>query len=192
MILPGALTSEGLPHALRTIGMIPVVYIFAGIGAIYVYKKIKMIKFFSTNKLARPILFIVLAVVLFSWQSYKYFYVHAKNENLEGAYTTNFVEIGDYLNEQDDIKMYVIVNAPGTPVPWPDGVPVSAQTPMFIEKTVHNTTRATYIKQEDIGTIKSHERALIAPMQPNDDIMNQLKSISPNYQLTELGIIINP
>ena len=84
------------------------------------------------------ILIILVASILFSWQSYKYFCVFAKNDNLQGSFTTNFVAIGDYLNQTDNIKMYVIVNAPGDPVPQPDGFPVSAQTPMFIEKTRYN------------------------------------------------------
>jgi len=39
MLLPAILTYEGLPHALRAIGVIPVCYIFAGIGA-YVFRDI--------------------------------------------------------------------------------------------------------------------------------------------------------
>ena len=49
MLLPGALTIEGIPHALRVIGVIPVVYIFAGLGGGYSYnwlsQKVKIKKY---------------------------------------------------------------------------------------------------------------------------------------------------
>src|SRR3989338_1313497 len=41
MLLPSALTYEGIPHNLRIIGMIPPIFIFAGIGAFWTYEKIK-------------------------------------------------------------------------------------------------------------------------------------------------------
>jgi len=40
MLLPAILTFEGLPHALRSIGVIPVVYIFAALGLIWLFEKI--------------------------------------------------------------------------------------------------------------------------------------------------------
>ncbi|MEA1897602.1 MAG: hypothetical protein U9N53_08055, partial [Bacteroidota bacterium] len=41
MLLPGFLSSEGTPHCLRCIGAIPVVFIFAGIGAEFLYSRLK-------------------------------------------------------------------------------------------------------------------------------------------------------
>ena len=36
MILPAALTIEGIPHALRAIGLMPFVFIYAGLGFLFV------------------------------------------------------------------------------------------------------------------------------------------------------------
>ena len=38
MLLPGMLTFEGIPHALRTIGAIPAAYILAAIGGYWVFE----------------------------------------------------------------------------------------------------------------------------------------------------------
>ena len=53
MLLPGILTYEGIPHALRTIGVIPVVYIFVGLGGWKVYE------FLNQNTTRKTLLFIV-------------------------------------------------------------------------------------------------------------------------------------
>ncbi len=52
-----------------------------------------------------------------------------------------------------ETEKFVIVNQPGVPVPYPEGIPVSAQTTMFIERTEFEKPRASYIIPNDIGKI---------------------------------------
>jgi 4-amino-4-deoxy-L-arabinose transferase-like glycosyltransferase len=191
MLLPGALTHEGLPHALRTIGVIPICYIFAGIGTIPIYNKIK-----KMGRKRTTAIILLSLIILFSWQFYKYFYQYGKNENIKGAFTERFVKMAEYLNTQpENINKYVIVNEDGTPIPWPNGLPTPAQTLMFIEKTKYQKTRAIYLKKEELNLIKN-EKAIIIPMKPDQEIISQTTQMFNNFQIINLeqnnkAIIIN-
>lgn len=164
MLLPGSLTFEGIPHSLRTIGVIPVAYIFVALGAWKVYQ------FLNQNTAREKILLFAAFLFLFATSLFefnKYFVSWAKNPNVEGAFTKNYAEIGEYLNSlPDDIKKYVIINEAGVPVPFPDGMPMPAQTPMFIERIKYGKVRATYLLPDELDKIKDKENAVIIYMKP--------------------------
>lgn len=177
MLLPGILTFEGLPHALRVIGVIPVAYIFAGIGGWLLYgrleKKIKNKKLL----LASCFLFLALATLV---SFNKYFFKWGQNPNVKGAFTERFGEIGYFLNSlPQEVEKYVIVNEGGVPVPWPEGLPVSAQTIMFIESTKFGSPRSTYLLQENLDRIKIEKRTVIVQMKYDQNLTDELKRKFP-------------
>ena len=188
MILPGALTYEGLPHSLRTIGIIPVVYIFAALGGYWLFKKVKTNKWLDLkpkNKFLKFFLYFVISFLFFSLftaQFQKYFDTWAKNPNVTGAFTERFVDIGTTLNSlPNEIEKYIIVNEGGTAVPYPDGPPVSAQTIMFIERMEYGELRASYLKLEQINQIQmGDKKIIIVPMRFDDIISNLLEKSFPN------------
>ncbi|PIR72704.1 MAG: hypothetical protein COU42_00010 [Candidatus Nealsonbacteria bacterium CG10_big_fil_rev_8_21_14_0_10_36_24] len=166
MLLPGFLSFEGIPHALRTIGAIPPVFIFAGLGAFWFFEKVKF--FFKTKrqKIFFYFCFVLFLISIVFSEFDKYFYQWGKNLEVENAFSKNFVEIGNYLNSlPEDIDKYVIVNQAGVPVPWPDGLPVAAQTPIFIERVKFGKIRSTYILPKDLNKIKIDEKTVIVPLQ---------------------------
>ena len=164
MLLPGALTFEGVPHALRVVGVIPVVYIFAALGAYLFYQWLQKI---GSRKKILYVLFSIFLILAALGEFNKYFFVWARNPNTEGAFTENYAKIGEYLNSlPGDIAKYVIVNEGGAPVPFPDGLPMPGQTPMFIERTKYGEPRATYLLPEDLDKIKNKEEAVIIFMKP--------------------------
>ena len=163
MLLPGILTYEGIPHSLRVIGVIPVVYIFAGIGGYSVYqwfnKNIKNKKLLVTAS----IIFLLMVGVC---EGNKYFVKWGARPEVEGAFSSDYVEIGNYLNSlPQETQKYVIVNMPGVPVPWPNGIPMPAQTVMFIESTKYGQPQSTYLLPKDLDQIKIEKNAVIIPMQ---------------------------
>ncbi|TSC75707.1 MAG: hypothetical protein G01um101430_201 [Parcubacteria group bacterium Gr01-1014_30] len=93
LLLPGALTVEGVPHALRTIGVIPAAYIFAGLGAWLIYD-------WAKNKFRdiKVVAFGLLALMLVS-SFVMYFVVWAKTPELKNAFPLN----------PDDQKVWRIV-----------------------------------------------------------------------------------
>lgn len=79
MLLPALLTFEGMPHALRSIGVIPVVYILAALGLSW------LIKLIPNRKLAAIVLILfLLCPVLVNYQ--KYFVEWANSPNVEQAF----------------------------------------------------------------------------------------------------------
>lgn len=188
MLLPGFLSAEGIPHALRVIGVIPVVYIFSALGAYWVFKEIKT--FFKTKY---QIIFLYLLIFLFLTsiayaQFNKYFYEWAENPNLEGAFSKNYVKIGQYLNSlPDDISKYVIVNQGGVCVPYPDGIPMPAQTSIFIERTANK--HSTYLLPENLKQIKIDKKGVIIPLQYDENLFLQISNLFPEGNLQEVDNI---
>jgi len=188
MLLPGFLSAEGVPHALRVISVIPVIYIFAAIGAYWLFEKIKV--FYKTKR--KLLIFYILACVFLLSITYaqfnKYFYLWAKNPETENAFSKNYVELGNYLNSlPDNLQKYVIVNQPGVPVPWPDGIPMPAQTLMFIERTIYGQPRAVYLLPKDLNQIKIEKQAEIIFMSPDPDSILEVLLMFPDGTLQEIN-----
>jgi hypothetical protein len=177
MLLPGILTYEGIPHALRVIGVIPTSYIFAALGGNYLCS-------FLNNKVKNKKLLIIFWGLflssLFFHQFNKYFFAWASHQEIPGAFSRDYVEMGKYLNSlPESVKKYVVVNQSGVPVPWPDGIPMPAQTLMFIERTKSGTTNSTYLVPEELEKIKEDKEIVILVMRYDENIFNKLKERFP-------------
>jgi 4-amino-4-deoxy-L-arabinose transferase-like glycosyltransferase len=175
MILPGALSYEGIPHALRIIGTIPVVYLFSGLGAYLLFEKIKE-NFFKTEYkffLYISIFILLMGIVISEFD--RYFYKWGQNKEVENAFSKNYVKIGQFLNSlPDDIEKYVIVNQNGVPVPFPNGIPMPAQTPIFIERTAFGKNRAHYILPNDLEKIKIKKDTVFIPLEYDKRLFSKL------------------
>ncbi len=145
MLLPVVISNEGIPHALRSIAVIPAVMIFAALGLDWIMVKISdwlrkkrenhpnHIKQLSRIKTQFIALFFVFLLGVAVESFNQYFLRWAPNPNVAGAFNENYVDLGRYLNTlATDVPKYVIVNASGIDV---RGIPMSAQTTMFITKT---------------------------------------------------------
>ncbi len=129
-MLPVVFSNESIPHALRSILMIPPSYMLAGLGALafinYFQKKCSQEKIFYAT--------LIIVGVFLIFQSYaSYFIFWAQNPNVANAFSENYVQLGNQLNQMpQSIKKYVIVNADGVLV---NGIPMPAETIMFITDT---------------------------------------------------------
>ena len=184
MLLPGILTYEGIPHALRTIGVIPVVCIFAGFGFWKIYR------WFDKNTrrkrllLAAAFLFLLMTGIV---EFDKYFNKWGKHPEVRNAFSADYVEIGNFLNSLPaETQKYVIVNRPGVPVPWPDGIPVPAQTIMFIENTKFSSPQSTYLLPENLNQIKINNRkAVIIAMRYDESLFAKIQQKFPEGEIQE-------
>jgi hypothetical protein len=191
MLLPAALTNEGLPHSLRAIGTIPPVYIFAGIGGNWVIKKFQ-VSSFKFQVVGKIILFAFLIwLPLYSFDLY--FIQWGKNSIVKGAFTQNYVDIGNYLNNlPPETKKYVVVNEGGVPVLYPNGIPVPAQTIIFIEKTAGKGEKTFYLKPEELKLIQGVNPNLNYPivfvlMKYDKAILDFLKEKMPQGEVKEIN-----
>jgi hypothetical protein len=192
MLLPGVLSFEGIPHSLRVIGVVPIVYIFAGLGGYWIYEKIKV--FFET-KHQIVAFYVCISIFLLSIvyaQFDKYFFQWALRPETKGAFSEDYVEIGNYLNSlSDNVQKYVIVNQSGTPVPFPNGIPMPAQTPMFVERMKFSRVRSTYLLPKDLNQIKIDKKTVIVPLKYDESLFNEFYQKFPNGKIKqEKGIWI--
>jgi len=188
MLLPGILTHEAVPHSLRTIGSLPPVFIFSGLGANLLFEKIKKetSKRFKLKPKSFGFYLIISSLVLliFSFvlaQYSRYFELWAGKKETADAFSKNYVQIGNYLNSlPSETSKYVIVNQSGALV---DGVPMPAQTSIFIERTKFEKPRAVYLLPEDLGRIKPGRETAIIPLQYDRGLYLNLIEIFPEGRI---------
>ena len=180
LLLPGILTAEGLPHALRVIGVIPVAYIFAGLGAWWVYEKLN--KTIQKKKIVNGILIIFLIIVA-GFQFNKYFLDWGVRPEVEGAFAKNYVEIANYLNSlPPEVQKYVIVNELGHPL---YGITIPGQTIMFIESTKFGRPDSIYIKAEELDKIAPDKQKTAIASLYEGGIFEELKKKFPQGKIKE-------
>ncbi len=180
MLLPGILTIEGIPHALRVISVIPAVYILAAAGGYLAYRH--SLPLFKDRRILIVLTAIFLVGVL-SYETHRYFYRWADHPEVRNAFTAQYVEIGNYLNSlPDESDKYLVINEPGRPI---HGISISAQTPMFIERTMYDRLRAKYVKFEDLDAIEipSDREIHIVPLY--GPTIDALKDLFPQGSIIE-------
>ncbi len=117
MLVPEVTTAEGIPHGLRLIGVIPVVFIFSGIAFAKFYERFIKIK-------ERKIVFALFVFVLFLaafYDYYLFFQISLKSSDYYYAYRGDLTPVSDYLNERNNKEAtYLVLDA------------FSEQTPQFL------------------------------------------------------------
>lgn len=184
MMLPANLTREGLPHALRAIGMIPPVFIIAGWGAWWLWERFREpIRRARRNFADQPfqnriqriekelVILAVVALVWVGWEGFRnYFFRFPASTATPGAFASDLWHSGQYLaNLPDDIEKIVVVNAGGDLI---RGIPASAQTVMFATGTFLESERERkhirYVTNIRNVTSSDPARTVVYPMDPLD------------------------
>lgn len=180
-LLPGILTKEGIPHGLRSSGAILPATIFSAQGGIFIGEKIKKYKF------SKIFLFVFLTIlILINYQ--KYFIIWAKHPDLKGAFGENFLKMGVYLNSlPESFEKYVIVNVQGVPVPFPNGIPMPAQTLMFLERARFGKIKSNYLLPKDLEKIKIEKEGVVLFMKRDEDLAIKLREKFTDVILKEEG-----
>ncbi len=182
MLLPAVLTYEGMPHALRAIGIIPVVYILSALGGCWLFEKLSSVKIKGAKCFAVFLLiFIILYPALKNFN--KYFFDWAKRPETAKSFSYDYVKIGQYLNTlPDQVKKYVIVNEKGTPY---YGLSISAQTPIFIESAKFGQPRAIYLPWQDLGQIEISPGKTVILTLYNHQSLEELQRMFPQGKIIQ-------
>lgn len=192
MSLPETLTWEGVPHALRAIGMIPPVMILAAFGCWRLIRA--LLDWLERQKSRFPekisqlgriqkeikILFILLVLLIPIYTYRTYFIYWAQTPDTYFAFTTDLYHLGVFLRDKPKgVTAYVVVNLGGTDV---RGIPMPAQTVMFMTNTFGESERTAqhiiYLRTDQLNRIKvekgqrviitflnSTDRATVSPVQ---------------------------
>lgn len=181
MSLPATLTREGVPHALRSIGMIPPIMILSGFGVFSAFslifnliEKAKWKRPLYENRLNRIkkeiILLVFLIFMSIPFTVYRnYFLEWAWAEETYYAFSGDIFNIGKYLKSlPKETKKVVFVNSPGVEA---RGIPMPAQPVMFATGTFEENSRLekNFIYIKDLSQIENLEgKTEIVPLNPWD------------------------
>jgi len=161
--LPVVISNEGIPHALRSILLIPPAIILAAAGGVWLYEWIKGVMINHNTKRIKTLnisTFIFLLILIF--QAYYFYFIKwGQNLNVPGAFNADYAAIGRELNSlPKEMPKYVVVQASGVEVATPGSgalIPMPAQTVMFITNTFlpekQKEKNIFYILPNQIGQI---------------------------------------
>jgi hypothetical protein len=112
MLLPEALTAEGIPHALRAIGALTPAVLLAAVGIDYLLKRWNDV--FPINSAARVAgsAAVIVLLLLSAYQGYtQYFVAWANAPETAQAYSADSVAAANYINSSpSNIKKYALVD----------------------------------------------------------------------------------
>jgi 4-amino-4-deoxy-L-arabinose transferase-like glycosyltransferase len=133
--LPAVMSDEGIPHALRSILMLPPAIILAALGGIWLYGFLR--QYWNKNLVNILAVIFLASVAVFAYVDY--FVIWAQNPNVPGSFNANYVAIGNEINAlPQSTQKYVVVNAGGV---LARGIPVPAETVMFVTDSFTTSTQ---------------------------------------------------
>ncbi len=134
--LPVVISDEGLPHALRSILMVPPVFILSAIGGLKIYEFLKL-KLNLTLLLS--VCYLLFSLLIF--EAYcNYFITWGQNPNVKNAFAYNDYVIAQHLNSlSKEIPKYVVIKDAQGKIER--DTPISLQTILFLTDTFDNKKR---------------------------------------------------
>ncbi len=203
MMLPAVLTREGLPHALRGIGMLIPVMIMSGTGVTWIWKLADEYLSASARnpehanrtsqiqRIRKEFLFLFFLVLTFVALNLLDMY-HFRFANSKDAYlgfSANLTNIGRFMKTLPaDTSKYVIVNGGGDTV---REIPISGQPIMFLTGTFTEKTRREknthYILENELFLIPIERPLFIIPINTTKDLIGKIKERFPAISPTIPG-----
>lgn len=179
MLLPAALTWEGIPHALRSIGVIPIAYIFSGMG--FFAMLTATYGFFKKRKASRTLSSLLVTVFFLAaaFFPYNHYLAWGAKPEVQSAFAKKLVDIGNYIiggcaecHKDSDSAIYVI-DENG---PWKAGNSIAVRTIRFI---VYGKKDVEYIFFDDLENLnlKTGGNVLIIPMKNEERVYETLLEI---------------
>jgi 4-amino-4-deoxy-L-arabinose transferase-like glycosyltransferase len=99
MLVPASATAEGIPHGLRSIGEIPVVFWLAGIGGAWFIHRLKRLPSIGARRIAIGALLILMALTC-AYELFLYFGVSASLPKYWYEYRTDLTGVSSYINNR--------------------------------------------------------------------------------------------
>lgn len=177
LLLPSILTSEGLPHALRSIGAIPPTFLLVGLIVNKWAKNFKWQAVFS-----------ILMILSGIFSVYAYFFLWGQNPNAYGAFDYRTSGIGIYLRDtipqEPKTNFYFVTNQ--------DSFLTDANLPVMVEPVRFYTwqyrDRLNFVLPENFDISKIKSPAKIFFIRDNDQIANAIKTSFPNAESKQVKV----
>lgn len=179
MLAPEFLTAEGLPHALRSIGTQPPVFLLATLPALWLADKARRSPAGRSLALGSLLIISLGTSVLFNLT--KYFVFFAENPSQHSAFNENYANMAHYLLDLPDAThKYILTNAGGTIID--NGLPVTAQPIVFLTyQKIHNLE----FLQPETTIVRP---SVILMMNFDDTIAGNILHIAPDARIENIDL----
>ncbi len=181
MLAPEFLTAEGLPHALRSIGTMPAVFIIATIPFLWLLGKAeKSAHIFKTSLIALiALVFLTIGVS----ETLKYFVFWSHRPEQHGQFNENYKNMATYIMSlPDNTYKYVLANGSGREME--DGLAVSAHVIKYL--AYNKVKNLTFIKKEFPLNFKSP--SVIILMNYDQLFIDRVKQIYPYSAVEKINL----
>jgi 4-amino-4-deoxy-L-arabinose transferase-like glycosyltransferase len=121
MLFPQILTAQAIPHGLRSIGTIPVLFVFPALALNFFWEKMESFFRLKSSKIILKMAFIFLLFSSLLYNFSLYFNISANSPEFYYAYRSDLTVVSDYLNKRNlPKKTYLVLDK------------YSVQTPDFL------------------------------------------------------------
>jgi uncharacterized protein YlzI (FlbEa/FlbD family) len=176
LLLPSMMTIEGIPHALRSICVIPAVYLLSGLGGYLLYQRLAQVwkqKNYNFMVLKGVTAVFLLATAICAFVMY--FKIWANRPELENAFTVRFMDVGRELNKMsEETRKFVIKNEGDLP----------AEVPKFIQRT-EGRSDAFYLNPDQIAKVNFLPNDVVIIMNKEKYVLDPILEKFPNSILEE-------
>ena len=203
MLIPGFLSTEA-PHALRTIGVIPIVMIFSAQGFWWLINNLTRLHHITdphaqfdvkTHRHEASLLIGITIVVSLTSLGFlefsRYFQSWGRDLSTKNSFAQNYIDISNYLNQSDSkIIKYVLVNEGDVMV---DNVPNNAQTIKYLTQSHSDISSKQkniyYLRTDQLASQKLPPHYILIPISRDIGSKNDLIH---NYglKLTSYGTFV--
>ena len=183
MLLPEAISAEGLPHALRAIGTMPVALLLAAFSLEAVFKWVEREKY-AKYKEAVWTLLIVLIVGSGIWTVRMYFVDWGGSPDVHGAFDEKYLNMSSYINSLPaSMPKYIVDNGPG--IKMEDGLQTSSEVIKLF--TYGKADNVKFIEPDfDPVTIKTPSKIFL--MNADDGYINYLRQTFPAIRVEKIDV----
>ena len=178
MLAPEFFTAEGNPHALRSIGTLPFVFIFAALAFDYFWKQTKEYTYFKSKLIQSILIFSLIFIGLFN--PIKYFYFWGLSPVVAKSFNKNLTDISSYLKTLPAKEEKIVITS-FAPYHSPlDRLPIQVFN--------LDSPRTTYFfSWQNFDQIKPQTNNFIIILTGKDaDTEARLKQVFPNLTLREV------
>jgi 4-amino-4-deoxy-L-arabinose transferase-like glycosyltransferase len=184
MLLPTLLT--GGPSALRSVGVLPPVFLFVGIGAEFLLQKL-------ANRRTACHLMLAAVIAIGGIEAYRYFFLWANDSRVADEFDAPRVAIGRFLNSlPESTSRYVAFSREDDDIRIPynnlDGsavlLPISAETVLF-ETQGHPTP--TFLCEDEVEETTLSRGGVLVLLEPDPRFYSHLKKAEPKFKVVTAG-----
>ena len=178
MLLPGILSQEGVPHALRTLGAIPPVMLIAALGFGWLAERTTKMLGRQWSHIALMGLLTIVSVINF----YQYFFVWASHPETQKAFRYDLTVMAKVLREQHIYtQKVVVINQPGATV---ENSFIELAPIRFLDYADSTIIYKESTRLAEI--IPQFEKTMLVPLQANDqELEASLRALFPTVKRKE-------